>query len=423
MADNIVLSAAVGAGATAASDDIAGVHHQRVKISLGADGIAADALGGAGLDAAGVQRVSLASDVALPAGTNAIGKLAANAGVTIGAVEIAAAQTLATVTTVSTITNVVHIDDNASTISIDDGAGSITVDGTVTATIAAGATTIAKAEDVASADADVGVPAMAVRKATPANTSGLDGDYEFLQMSAGRLWASTTIDAALPAGDNNIGNVDVVTVPVDPFGVNADAASATGSISAKLKFIAGTGIPITGTVTVGAHAVTNAGTFAVQAAGDVAHDGVDSGSPTKVGGMARTTNPTAVANADRTNFIADKLGKQVVVSAIRDLKAIQTTTITASAAETTIVTAVASTFVDLYGLIVANSSATAATITIKDATAGTTRMTLYVPAGDTRGFMLDPGAAIPQAAVNNNWTATCTSVTSLFITALTVQNL
>jgi len=41
---------------------------------------------------------------ALPAGTNAIGKLAANAGVTIGAVELAASQTLATVTTVSTLT-------------------------------------------------------------------------------------------------------------------------------------------------------------------------------------------------------------------------------------------------------------------------------------------------------------------------------
>lgn len=56
------------------------------------------------------------------------------------------------------------------------------------------------------------------------------------------------------------------TVTADPFGTNADAASATGSISAKLRFIAGTGIPITGTVTVGSHAVTNAGTFAVQPA-------------------------------------------------------------------------------------------------------------------------------------------------------------
>lgn len=72
------------------------------------------------------------------------------------------------------------------------------------------------------------------------------------------------VSSAIPAGTNNIGDVDVLTVPTDPFGANADAASATGSISAKLRFIASTGIPITGTVTVGSHAVTNAGTFVVQ---------------------------------------------------------------------------------------------------------------------------------------------------------------
>lgn len=146
------------------------------------------------------------------------------------------------------------------------------------------------AEDAAHVTADPGIQMLAVRKATPANVSDTDGDYEPLQISAGRLWASTVIDTALPAGtnaigklaansgvdigdvdvlsiaagDNNIGNVDIVTVPADPFGVNADAASATGSISAKLRFIAATGIPITGTVTVGSHAVTNAGTFATQ---------------------------------------------------------------------------------------------------------------------------------------------------------------
>lgn len=77
----------------------------------------------------------------------------------------------------------------------------------VQATIAAGATNIAKAEDVASADADVGVPALAVRKASPANTSSTDGDYEFLQISAGRLWCSAVIDTALPTGANVIGAV------------------------------------------------------------------------------------------------------------------------------------------------------------------------------------------------------------------------
>src|SRR6185295_1939004 len=64
-----------------------------------------------------------------------------------------------------------------------------------------------KKEDVASADGDAGVGMLAVRKATPANTSGTDGDYEFLQISAGRLWVSATIDAALPAGTNAIGKL------------------------------------------------------------------------------------------------------------------------------------------------------------------------------------------------------------------------
>lgn len=44
----------------------------------------------------------------------------------------------------------------------------------------------------------------------------------------------------LPAGTNNIGDIDVLTVPSDPFGANADAAAAAGgagSISAKLRHI------------------------------------------------------------------------------------------------------------------------------------------------------------------------------------------
>src|SRR5205823_2753381 len=40
-------------------------------------------------------------DAALPAGTNAIGKLAANSGVTIGAVELASSQTLAALTSIT----------------------------------------------------------------------------------------------------------------------------------------------------------------------------------------------------------------------------------------------------------------------------------------------------------------------------------
>lgn len=160
-----------------------------------------------------------------------------------------------------------------------------------------------------------------------------------------------------------------------------------------------------------------------QVVGNIANDSVDSGNPVKVGGQARTTNPTAVADGDRVNATFDKLGKQVVVGSIRDLKDGEHTVITSSTAETTIATAVASTFLDLYGLVIDNSSATVCTVTIKDSTAGTTRFTFTVPGGDTRGFMLPESAARKQSAVNNNWTATCgTSVASISITTMYVKN-
>jgi hypothetical protein len=112
-----------------------------------------------------------------------------------------------------TSTNPLRVDVTGTTAQpITDNGGSLTVDGTVTATIAAGASTIAKAEDSPSASTDVGVPAMAIQLATPADTAGTDGDYAMLQMSGGRLWV--------------------------------DASGKT--------------------LTVASHAVTNAGTFAVQ---------------------------------------------------------------------------------------------------------------------------------------------------------------
>jgi len=90
---------------------------------------------------------------------------------------------------------------------------------------------------------------------------GTDGtNYQVVSTdSSGRLvlGASSLAIGKLAANSGvDIGDVDVTSVPTDPFGANADAASATGSISAKLRFIAATGIPITGTV-----AVTQSGTW------------------------------------------------------------------------------------------------------------------------------------------------------------------
>lgn len=199
------------------------------------------------------------------------------------------------------------------------------------------------------------------------------------------------------------------------------AGSSSTDVLSVQGIASGTAMPVS-VASIPSHAVTNAGTFAVQGAGDVAHDAVDSGSPVKTGGQARTTLPTAVADADRVNFIADKHGRQVVTESIRDLRVTQQTTITSSTSETTILTAVASTFLDVYGLVITNTSATVCKVTIKDDTAGTTRFVFEIPATETRGFMLTPGGAHPQAVVNKPWTATCgTSVAAIEITVMAVK--
>lgn len=173
------------------------------------------------------------------------------------------------------------------------------------------------AEDAAHASGDLGTLALVVRKDTATQVAGTDGDYSALvndasgrlHVNVGALPSGTVAGgSSLPAGTNNIGDVDVLTVPTDPFGANADAASATGSISAKLRFIASTGIPITGTVTVGAHAVTNAGTFAVQDSEKVADNAGFTDGTTKVlpagyifdevAGTALTENDAAAARID-----------------------------------------------------------------------------------------------------------------------------
>ena len=180
MADNITLDAGSGGATLAAasltvSGDTAVVQMVGAGLLSGSEGswTLTQLTGGSGVTDAGTLRVTLATDVALPAGTNAIGKLAANSGVDIGDVDVTSV-----------------------------------VPGT-------GATNLGKAEDAAHSSGDVGVAAMTVRQDTAAALSGTDGDYQpLITDGSGRLHV-------------NVGN----------------------------------------TVTVGSHAVTNAGTFAVQVDG------------------------------------------------------------------------------------------------------------------------------------------------------------
>lgn len=95
------------------------------------------------------------------------------------------------------------------------------------------ATHMGKAEDAAHASGDTGVAILAVRRDTAAVGSGTDGDYSTLNVNAsGRLYTSATVDAALPAGTNNIGDVDVLSIVPGTAATNLgkaeDAAHSSG---------------------------------------------------------------------------------------------------------------------------------------------------------------------------------------------------
>lgn len=141
-------------------------------------------------------------------------------------------------------------------------------------------------------------------------------------------------------------------------------------------------------------------------------DAIDAGEPVKIGFQARQTNPTAVADADRVNAMSDDVGRQtVVINQVRDLVSDQATTISASVAETTIGTQVASTFLDIVALMVANTSASTATrIDFRDTTGGSVRFSMQIPGNTTMGIV--PVVPIKQTTVNTNWTAQCSVSTT-----------
>ncbi len=114
---------------------------------------------------------------------------------------------------------------------------------------------------------------------------------------------------ALPAGTNNIGDVDVLTLPALPAGTNAIGKLAANSGvdigDVDVTSVSGNVTVIQGT----------ASALKVEPAGNVAHDAADSGNPVKIGlkALAVGAAPTAVATGDRTDAYANTHGVQFVM--------------------------------------------------------------------------------------------------------------
>jgi hypothetical protein len=181
MADNVAITA--GSGTSIATDDVAGVQYQRVKLT---DGTA---------DSSTV--------------------IAAGGGVEAGALRVTVASDSTGVLSVDDNGSTLSVDDGGSTLSVDDGGASLTVDGTVglaagtnnigdvdvlSVVPGTGATSLGKAEDAPHSDGDTGVLVLAVRNHSGA---GSDGDYSALSVdpsNGGLRMSGCTAHDAVDAG-------------------------------------------------------------------------------------------------------------------------------------------------------------------------------------------------------------------------------
>lgn len=238
--------------------------------------------------------------------------------------------------------------------------------------------TVLEADGVTETDVvvlDVGRQAAAASKSVAASTE----DKAVLDAIAASL---ATLDNVV---GGNEAQVDVLTVPTDPFGANADAASATGSISAKLRAIAtalGTTALDLGSGTGGSRTIRTM-IDSSQLDPTVAHDAADSGAPYKQGFKATSSlaGLTLVANADRTDGFAGLDGVQIVRPHcnLEDLIS-GVAAITDGSSTSVIASAGAGVKNYITTAIIANTSATAVTVDLRDGTGGSVKATLPVPA-------------------------------------------
>ena len=139
------------------------------------------------------------------------------------------------------------------------------------------------------------------------------------------------------------------------------------------------------------------------AVGDTVSDAVDTGeAPVKIGGIARTGNPTAVAAGDRVSATFDDVGRQVMaLYQVRDLLATALAS-TVTTVEVQLLAGVAGVFHDLLEVTAANTTAAARTVDIRDTAGSGAVVTIAIPANSsiTQQFP----ATKPQNEAGNAWT-------------------
>lgn len=124
----------------------------------------------------------------------------------------------------------------------------------------------------------------------------------------------------------------------------------------------------------------------------------------EVHGIARQTNPTAVADAAVVTASYDDLGRQLTRPIqVRDLISTARVQLTTGTEATLLAAGGAGVYYDLIYVMGANTSDAAIGVDFRSVTAGNIEFSLQIPANGTVGVATP--VPIPQGNPNNNWTA------------------
>jgi len=235
-------------------------------------------------------------------------------------------------------------------------------------------------------------------------------------------------------GDMNMPNVDrkspLPVIMIDQLGKPMEFAQSAsggkgdfftivdikGSTASLIDQVEGA-LKVTGNFTVSGSATS---TLAV---GDSpARTADNGGNPLKIGGIARTTNPTAYSDGDRSNIGTDSLGRMITRPLqVRGLIATAYASASTGAETTILASGGSGVFHDCIMITGTNASTASVTVDIRDTTAGSIVHTMVIPAS-TGPIGFSPSVPYPQSNANNNWTFTIQgsdiSNTSVYFTGL-----
>ncbi len=293
---------------------------------------------------------------ALPAGSNAIGKLAANSGVDIGDVDV---------TTV--------------------------IPGT-------GATQLGKAADAVAGATDTGVSILAIRDDSLTTLTPADGDYAPLRVnSTGALHVT--------GGGGGTEYTEDVAAAADPSGqilmavrrdtlsaseVSADGDNIALKATSKGHLHVFAEISTVGQLAAGQAAMALSNPVAIASdqsaipmVGSIAHDSPDGGFPVKQGFKATSSLSalTPVTTADRTDAFAGTDGVQIV-RPDTNLEDISVQAISCTSGANTSALAAAGASIKWYvkGVIIFNNGASNGSLLLTDGSGGTTKAKVPFPA-------------------------------------------